>query len=608
MNGQIGVQESKFLEDDLIKVALSLDSHPMIVYPNGLYPHSLNVSDTVSRSWSRLSGSSTFLPQYGVFLAVTRIIFYSNGFIDQPIISFLRGQIYDQDWNHLNGYNLTWKNKTMIFPTIFDVPAEFEEGGSFYGPEDPRIIIEEGVLDAEPVIVFNMITDGTDWLRSMWVYRPFSGHATVLTIRGEERAATEKNWAPIFLSLPQRSATDSPKAPSQHLHFVYSFHPLRILYCELDRGDCDWAFWQHVPKGFKTAHQGDPDDLRGGTNFVPIPLENANITAVSTAVHAYISIPRTHIDGICSRGVYRPMLLVLVNVGEQWFYAFASSSIDFGDSILTQDQLADPCNSGRVLIANSIAYWDHRDEGDVMTITFSVGDRTVQVARVTGIEKFIWNLPHFQQLVTGGLSQSGENFLLNMQYSATGYDVEACAVEAATNYTWKAKQMSEEVIEPELTIHEMEEQREKEQGERQHNSDNVDAVSSVDQEEKSTELHTPEGEEDHEQDAPEDDGAKPTAGEATFSEAPSTAEYVKQVGADADAGLLQENLKHENWRTEPEKEGQHPETSPEPIQDAEEPQKKVHSNGDRDVLRIPVSRREPAERRIWMTSRLTPSK
>lgn len=42
----------------------------------------------------------------------------------------------------LDHHTITLKNEIFTFALIFDIPAEFEVGGGFSGPEDPRIIIE----------------------------------------------------------------------------------------------------------------------------------------------------------------------------------------------------------------------------------------------------------------------------------------------------------------------------------------------------------------------------------------------------------------------------------------------------------------------------------
>ena len=453
------------MQDDLTEIAVSLDSHPMVVYPEDRTPHSLNFTETVSRCWARVSGSSVFLEEDGVYLTVTRVYFYKT-FFNTPVISFLRGQVFDRSWNHLKNHSLTRQNRTIQFPTIFDVPIEYEEGGDLYGAEDPRIIIESGVPDADPVIVFNMKTSKSDWTRAMWIFRPFSGHAALLTIRGERRLDLEKNWVPILFRSKASSSGTAQSMASQHIHFLYSFQPLRVLYCELTTGDCDWAFWQHVPPLLKSEHDNKGAFLRGGTNFVEIPLGSLNVIDHAPDTAAFIGFPRTHIDGICADAIYRPMLAVLVTIAGQWFTAFASSSLDFGDAVLTSEQHERPCDEGRIMLPNSIASWDHSGEFDVMTITFSVGDKTVQVARAAGIAAVIASALQFQELLRGDLAQMGESFLLSMQHSAVGRDVEQCAIEAALNYTHHVKypELTEEELQ--LRIQKDNEWRAKEEEER----------------------------------------------------------------------------------------------------------------------------------------------
>lgn len=159
----------------------------MIVYHEDFQKASIsNFSSVVDKTWTQLSGSSVWLEQYGVFLTVSRVMFHNDKSLFHPIISFIRAQIYDTEWNHLDQHTITWKDKIIMFPLVYDVGLDdFEKGGKFYGPEDPRVIIEEGVIDAEPVIVFNMIGAKSDWKRAMWIFRPFSGHTAILSIRGQ---------------------------------------------------------------------------------------------------------------------------------------------------------------------------------------------------------------------------------------------------------------------------------------------------------------------------------------------------------------------------------------------------------------------------------------
>lgn len=114
-----------------------------------------------------MAGASVRLPDHNVYLAVTRVIYVPSGVLHWPTISLVRGQIYDAAWNHLDNYTVDWSGDKVMFPTVFEVPAVWEGGGIYFGPDDPRIVVEEGVRGAEPVIVLNVAFNPPDWTRAM---------------------------------------------------------------------------------------------------------------------------------------------------------------------------------------------------------------------------------------------------------------------------------------------------------------------------------------------------------------------------------------------------------------------------------------------------------
>jgi beta-1,2-mannosyltransferase len=449
-NSTVGVQKSFFLNDNIKQIAMSLDSHPIVDYPDDIMNDaSLKVEDIVEQTWARLSGSSVWLPAHRVYLSVTRVIFCPTRTRSVPKMSFLRGQLFNEDWEHLENYNLTWGDKNFNFPLVFDVPAQWETEGSLYGPEDPRIILEEGVENPEPIIVFNMIARRSDWKRAMYILRPFSNYSTILTVRDTERQYTEKNWAPFFV--PQEEVIPAGKlhlstpavvrTPNEYLHFIYSFKPLRILKCHLRCGDCEFVYEQSIPENFLSQHNEDGGSLRGGTNFVPVPIP-AHM-GVDPKVRVYASFPRTNIERRCDGSFYRPEFVVMINIGTQYHLAFASESLDFGNAILELGPEDDRCDKGRILIPNSIAQWDTSKGQDVMSVTFSVNDETVQVARVQGLLKFVWDLPQFKSLLKkDGLLKGDNSEIMNMLSSWVGDDVRGCLVEAALNYTQAAQEIT----------------------------------------------------------------------------------------------------------------------------------------------------------------------
>lgn len=325
-----------------------------------------------------------------------------------PTISFLRGRVFDRHWKHLPNHTIEWNGERVTFPRFFDVPVDWKEDEIFLGPEDPRVILQEDMPGAEPVIVFNMATKqqpDADWRRAMWIHRPFSNFTTALTIRNEEPQFVEKNWAPFF-----HGSDSQLQTPSHHLHFVYSMLPLRILRCQLFHGFCDWAFQSEHPESL----DDDPDSrgsMRGGTNFERLPIPSAE----NKNVHLYAGFPRTHLSGGCGP-VYRPELVVLASVGQTFHIVYASDAIDFGTAVL--DRRHSACDDeARILIPNGIIHWDRRARHDLMELAVSVADRTVQVVRIRG--------------VLGLIVRSLPDLLRRGSWAAGGRQAVECAVQAA---------------------------------------------------------------------------------------------------------------------------------------------------------------------------------
>ncbi|KAL2435610.1 Beta-mannosyltransferase 1 [Exophiala dermatitidis] len=473
-SSEIGVQESFFLHDNFVEIAAELDAHPMIDYAptmNRIKEGTFSLNEILAASWDRLATACVWMPDHGVHLCVSRIIFHPGGQKDRCRISFLRGQIYSENWMHLDRYTLKWKGREIQFPKVFDTPTEYKIGGLLFGPEDARIIIEEGVEDAEPVIVFNMITSRSNWKRAMWIFRPFSEQSNILTVRGTERPKKEKNWAPFFVREleqddPESNTTTSAGQPSKHIHFIWRFEPLTVLKCRLSTGMCDVVFEQKVLPALSSQHDDHDGSLRGGTQLIPIPLSNKEKLESpfgSPNVQAFVSFPRTHVEkaGGCRQAVYRPELTVLVTNTTHFYLTYASQALDFGEGVVMDaDALADPCGKGRIMITNSIARWDldGRDANgkqmDVMTLTLSVDDATVQVMMVAGVWNLLRGLPSLasyfgQQKVestTEGFPTFANDAAQN-EYSAllepfdryeranaVGWDVRACLEESALSY------------------------------------------------------------------------------------------------------------------------------------------------------------------------------
>lgn len=409
----IAVQKSRYLYDNLTQVAAAVDSHELVVDE---YRAKLGKSEEEQRrtreSWARLSGSAVWLTDQQVYLVVSRVIFYAQYNVQYPFRSWLRGQVYDKDWNHLENHTITWGSTSMTFPTIFDVPIDYKKGGVFYGPEDPRVIIERGVDGAEPVIVYNMLTEHLDWYMAMYVYRPFSKTGTILNIADQKMNEAEKNWSPFYIA---DQSEENNRKPSEYLHFVHTFDPLGIVQCHLTSGICEHTFQKPETRRVTL--------MRGGTNWFAVPIETAG-----KDVQAWASFTRTMIGGICGQRFYRPEFTVMVRVKSVFHVAFMSLPMDFGSAVLEPAQTADPCGKGRVLTPLSIAGWDMRPGHDILTATMTVNDATVQVLRLRGLYDFVQKLPMIQRLREGGNIESLQEPKLAEDQNNL---IVRCAIEAA---------------------------------------------------------------------------------------------------------------------------------------------------------------------------------
>lgn len=427
-NGTLGVQQSFYLDEDMVEVAKALDSHPLIKDKDKKEHDDPGYREWVAKKWAHLAGSSVWLPDQEVYLAINRVIYYPSKVLHWPTISFLHGRIFDEHWNEIQNYTIRWDGDEIVFPRSFDIPIPYKEGDIFFGPEDPRIILESDVPGAEPVIIFNMRIELDGWPRAMWTHRPFSNATTIMTIRGQdERAQAEKNWTPFF-HRPQtdkKSQTASPRMPSQHLHFIHKQKPFRVIRCSLATGYCDDVFRPEIPEDatWQPWPNGSPINGRvhGGTNFLPVTIPHR------PDLQVYAGFPRTKLAGSCDdTWTYRPELVVIASTGGDNFHiVYASGPIDFDTAVLDEEARANPCDAGHILIANSVSRWDLRDGRDTMTLSLSVADRTVQILHLHGVREFIMQLPYFNL----GPLREQENRRLN--WSIAGNDVLTCMLEDA---------------------------------------------------------------------------------------------------------------------------------------------------------------------------------
>ncbi|KAJ5755952.1 glycosyltransferase family 91 protein [Penicillium manginii] len=417
----LGVLPSLLLRDNLTLAVEGLMGYPQV--DHAFKSQDLSLEDFVAENWAELAGSGVWLSEYEVYIVVTRVIYYPSGTLTEPTISFLRGRIFDALWNHLDNYTLDWDEEPIAFPRMLDIPVTWNEDSRFIGPEDPRVIIEDGVLGAEPVIIFNMLSEEVDGGRAMWVHRPFSNSTNPLTIRGEVQRLEEKNWAPFF-----HSESSLYHQPSRHLNFIYSLQPLRIMRCHIRHGICDWTFKQELPAKMIHDHPEVQGEMRGSTNFIQVHESDPDISL-------WVGFARTHLDGICSSNpspsgsIHRPELVILANSGSEFHIVYTSEALDFGTAVLDEAAREAPCTEGQILIPNGIVRWD-QDRRDLLQLALSVNDHTTQVLSMRGVSQLVQSQPYLMEWRRAA-SPDGEPW--GQRWSAVGADVVGCAVVAARN-------------------------------------------------------------------------------------------------------------------------------------------------------------------------------
>lgn len=94
-------------------------------------------------------------------------------------MSSLRGQIHDENGQELRNYTI----ERVTFPRVFDIEIPYVREDLFFGPEDPRVVMDE---EEKVIVVFNMISDVQSGRRRMFLFRPFEGKLTRLKVRGRE--------------------------------------------------------------------------------------------------------------------------------------------------------------------------------------------------------------------------------------------------------------------------------------------------------------------------------------------------------------------------------------------------------------------------------------
>jgi len=284
------------------------------------------------------------LPEEKVHLLVSTVMFNPNDDASTPLISFIRMQIFDNNWKEIKGQRIRFNRldeKTLDkvfanyvktsnedeldkisvkFPTVLNIPFSKPPSTTFnLGAENPKLLYKDGEYNSEPVIIFSMLSENKK--KNMFAVFPFKAtnnkklqHSLVKfkNIGNDAvlKLSSEQNWSPFFDSIKIEDSKNS----DGNIYFAYTLDPLVIFKCSLDSGKC-----KKIQDNIKYSEVSSKSlaFLRGGTPFTAIPRQI--IQSISGGdplkrLQMWISFSRVVVNsdlGTCSDLYNRPVISLL---------------------------------------------------------------------------------------------------------------------------------------------------------------------------------------------------------------------------------------------------------------------------------------------------------
>lgn len=370
--------------------------------------------------WFRFSGSSVWLKDYNIHFVVSRLSFSETPGQNDPKISLLLAQIFDEKWKEIEDVRLVFPTNKLKesqsfkiddqefmldrFPRILPAPIYFEKEDLFWGAEDPRMtLVRNKNGHEEPIVVFNSahgkeVTEEEDGdimvelVRSMFMSLPFQRQKGKRILHmGDEytcdnlfmrtnhvrsddgiETAIEKNWTPFVSSAGEYD---------EHVYFTTLLKPLRVLKCKLWEDNKECSVEKEGGAGVGR--------LRGGTPLFSLKRID------DEDKEYFFGIARAHLRNCgCGKDFYRPNIVVVARKGDKWSLSHVSSSIDLGMDILPWRNETKLCIGVNAMIPNGIEYFDQ--ERDLLSVYVSVSDITVERVTVHGVLQALENAKYWE--------------------------------------------------------------------------------------------------------------------------------------------------------------------------------------------------------------------
>ena len=408
---------------------------------------------SVRKHFYKFAGTSVWMPEHGVHLMVSRVLFSRRGIKWNPQISLLYAQVFDENWQEMTNVELVVNTMTpegkreyqnLKFPQFLPIP--FYHNSDFtkrrwYGPEDTRIMMVQNEMGKqEPIIIFNsdqrnykeqkfvkdlaqlkpdqkeeeLPNDITmqvsyEMHRSIFVGWPFRYQLGKTNTDGiaDERFDNVKynKVAELRINGEARKKIEKNWTPfvdpmertsdgDNHLYIIYKWDNLEVLKCQLvlkdnDLGKCDFVYKD--PSEAKDNAKIGP--VRGGTEIISLSTIDAKNPQYQ---RTWVGFLRAHINHCgCGRSMYRPNFYILRRDPDSSTFnvIYLSSSIAFDIPVVGWRKHEVQCakRDPNVLIPNGISSWqmDTERDVDVLSLTLSVADEDNRLLHIYGIKELI---------------------------------------------------------------------------------------------------------------------------------------------------------------------------------------------------------------------------
>ncbi|KAI5958966.1 BMT1 [Candida pseudojiufengensis] len=381
-----------------------------------------------------------------------------------------------------NQKNNNIEYKSFHYPQFLPIPIYHnakKQSGRFYGAEDPRLILIKNDMGFdEPLIIYNSYhrkiskfktiendNEGSiyfEFFRSIyigWLWETQIGKNSIeeidekyknqeyikikeLILPNFKRMEKEKNWTP-FIDFSERFKNNGI---DKSINFIYQFKNLKILKCFWDKELCEWEYLMNKKNLISEFRGGTQlynireildkkNDNYGISDPTPnnkqlIQLQNLLKTF---KIQIWIGFARIALKNCgCGEKFYRPNLYMLIKNEETKKYQIShiSKSIDFNNIKIKSWDENDQnlCNGKNLIIPNGISSWELTGSEDLLTLTFSRADVTIDMIYIKGLLTSLFSDEdenYIHNLVTTKIDEDNQDF--------TNFNVE-CSIKSAFDY------------------------------------------------------------------------------------------------------------------------------------------------------------------------------